>query len=80
MKTDIDIDDLLNYATNHNDKYSDANKALIQLYYCRSMISDKLHDALIEEIEGNYNWYKENSYFVEETETITRTVKTLEFI
>lgn len=72
MLTDLDIDELHFYAQSISDETSDCLPAMLELWNMNSHFSEKLCDALQEELENILDFYRDEYKIVEKTITFTR--------
>lgn len=75
-----DYEELMEYARLDGSEWGESAEALCNAYRVgRTFFSDELQDLLSKEIADWLTNVRENATIVEESETITRTVKSLEW-
>lgn len=74
------LEKLSEYADLSNDEVGEAINIMMELLNYESVLSTKLMDALLKELEAQYSWFSENTKIVERKKTITRAYDVLERI
>lgn len=72
MLTDLDIDELNLYAQDISDETSDCLPAMLELWSMNRYFSEKLCNALQEELENILDSFRDEYKIVEKTITFTR--------
>ena len=80
MIAEEDIKELIKIATHSNDEVGELLSKLLNIYDNRFYISDRLIEAIEEELIGHLLWFRENTKWIEKEENYTQKVIYLERI